>query len=634
MGRPRPSSSPQASSPAPATDDSPLALSRSLSVADCFSSPHSFRGATRKFSSSSLATGYHLSLPLLDLNDRVLANEDMTSPLPPRHSKSQPSYLPLSVRNSTLFPFDFNPAEAMAELEHKAASPMFAPLFVRSLSEGAGSEVHGLAKMQSDEGVSVTLDANYKSSSNKQAGETQRAIESLSFTTPARSKTGIRAFSDSCTSTASATPSKNNLGNLLKELGSPRSNQETKCSTPSIVNVTRTKGRSPSHGSMATPPKRHDLILSPRSTIRSILSPRSFSATDLFYSRNRSKFQDEYDGNEVVGDLDFLSSQPPPDPSQHPSVAADPFSSNSMLPTMSTQMTISQARQWAIEFYRGKKQRWMESQTRPFAKGEPFPIFKQPGWISKDEELIAVQIALAAAKALQNEKQDVRTSQASPAPKNSRTPKTPLRIDTKAANSPTTNNHAGTRTATPLTDDTSKKSESASVRSFSNLFKSRSTTDRSSTSSIYQEKGKLFVRGDSKVFRFQNGKTESLFLQRKNPRRIAWTMLYRRMHKKGISEEVAKKRNRRTVKHQRAVVGASLDVIKERRSMRPEARAAARQAAIKEGKDKKAAAESKKKAEKAKSAATAARGQVRGGIASKQQAKGAQSKPAAGKGRL
>ena len=48
--------------------------------------------------------------------------------------------------------------------------------------------------------------------------------------------------------------------------------------------------------------------------------------------------------------------------------------------------------------------------------------------------------------------------------------------------------------------------------------------------------GKLYVRGDSKVFRFQNGKSESLFLQRKNPRRIAWTVLYRRQHKKGISE--------------------------------------------------------------------------------------------------
>ena len=56
-----------------------------------------------------------------------------------------------------------------------------------------------------------------------------------------------------------------------------------------------------------------------------------------------------------------------------------------------------------------------------------------------------------------------------------------------------------------------------------------------STDSV-RTQGKLYIRGDSKIFRFQNGKTESLFLQRKNPRRIAWTILYRRMHKKGISE--------------------------------------------------------------------------------------------------
>lgn len=93
-------------------------------------------------------------------------------------------------------------------------------------------------------------------------------------------------------------------------------------------------------------------------------------------------------------------------------------------------------------------------------------------------------------------------------------------------------------------------------------------------------------------------------------------------------QEVAKKRTRRTVKSTRAVVGASLDVIKERRSMRPEARQAARAAAIKEGKEKKSAAESRKKAEKAKSAAGAARGQANR-IQSKQGAKGAPPKPAA-----
>jgi len=199
----------------------------------------------------------------------------------------------------------------------------------------------------------------------------------------------------------------------------------------------------------------------------------------------------------------------------------------------------------------------------------------------------------------------------------------------------------------------------------------------SSLTSVWLQ-GKLYVRGDSKIFRFQNGKSESLFLQRKNPRRIAWTTLYRRQHRKGISEvrtlapnpygvrselerfnystwfskalfselcserhheflqtwcannllhqqEVAKKRTRRTIKHQRAIVGAPLEVIKERRSMRPEARAAARQAAVKESKEKKAALESKKKAEKAKSAAAAARGTAQR-IQSKQGAKGAAQK--------
>lgn len=91
---------------------------------------------------------------------------------------------------------------------------------------------------------------------------------------------------------------------------------------------------------------------------------------------------------------------------------------------------------------------------------------------------------------------------------------------------------------------------------------------------------------------------------------------------------MAKKRTRRTVKHQRAIVGASLDVIKERRGMRPEARAAARSQAIKEGKEKKAEAERKKKAEKAKTASQAGKGQT-GRISSKQQSKGAPSKVAA-----
>lgn len=147
--------------------------------------------------------------------------------------------------------------------------------------------------------------------------------------------------------------------------------------------------------------------------------------------------------------------------------------------------------------------------------------------------------------------------------------------------------------------------------------------DSFSGAKIYPGRGTLFVRGDSKIFRFQSSKSASLFHQRKNPRRIAWTVLYRRHHKKGITEEVARKRSRKTVKAQRAVVGASLELIKERRSLKPEIRKAQRDEKVKADKEKKKADKAARKADKAKLAA----GQ--GSKVSKQQAKGAFQKVAA-----
>ncbi|KIJ49205.1 hypothetical protein M422DRAFT_28173 [Sphaerobolus stellatus SS14] len=111
---------------------------------------------------------------------------------------------------------------------------------------------------------------------------------------------------------------------------------------------------------------------------------------------------------------------------------------------------------------------------------------------------------------------------------------------------------------------------------------------------IYPSKGQLFVRGDSKVFRFAASKNKSLFLQRKNPRKIAWTVVFRRMHKKGITEEVAKKRSRRAVKHQRGIVGADLAAIAARRNQTTAIRTQARQTAIAKAKEEKKAKEAKK----------------------------------------
>mgnify|MGYP001240466848 CR=1 FL=1 len=145
----------------------------------------------------------------------------------------------------------------------------------------------------------------------------------------------------------------------------------------------------------------------------------------------------------------------------------------------------------------------------------------------------------------------------------------------------------------------------------SDLFIQKVEIDSFSGYKIYPSKGKLFVRGDSKVclihprqipsispryqvFRFAGSKNASLFMQRKNPRKIAWTVVYRKMHKKGITEEVAKKRSRKTVKHQRGIVGADLATIAARRNLTEAARAQARAAAIAKAKAEKKEKEAKK----------------------------------------
>ena len=59
-------------------------------------------------------------------------------------------------------------------------------------------------------------------------------------------------------------------------------------------------------------------------------------------------------------------------------------------------------------------------------------------------------------------------------------------------------------------------------------------------------------------------------------RQINWTVLYRRKHRKGMVEEAAKKRTRRTQKFMRAVTGATLADIMAKRNQKPEVRKAQR----------------------------------------------------------
>uniref|UniRef100_A0A669BN00 Large ribosomal subunit protein eL24 n=1 Tax=Oreochromis niloticus TaxID=8128 RepID=A0A669BN00_ORENI len=125
---------------------------------------------------------------------------------------------------------------------------------------------------------------------------------------------------------------------------------------------------------------------------------------------------------------------------------------------------------------------------------------------------------------------------------------------------------------------------------------------------IYPGHGRRYARIDGKVFQFLNAKCESAFLAKRNPRQINWTVLYRRKHKKGQSEEVAKKRTRRAVKFTRAITGASLAEIMAKRNQKPEVRKAQREQAIRAAKEAKKAKQAAKKpaAPPAKAAAKAA----------------------------
>lgn len=143
---------------------------------------------------------------------------------------------------------------------------------------------------------------------------------------------------------------------------------------------------------------------------------------------------------------------------------------------------------------------------------------------------------------------------------------------------------------------------------------------------IYPGHGILYIRTDQKPFKFVNRKSKSLFIQRLNPRKIAWTQLFRRMHKKGTLEEAARKKTRKVNKAAtKAVVGASLEVIKKMRNQKPEVRAAAREAALREVKERakqKQAAKKDKKPAPEKAKAPAPKGGKQGKATNKMGAKG------------
>mmetsp|Transcript_3232 Transcript_3232/g.10700 ORF Transcript_3232/g.10700 Transcript_3232/m.10700 type:complete len:138 (-) Transcript_3232:999-1412(-) len=108
-----------------------------------------------------------------------------------------------------------------------------------------------------------------------------------------------------------------------------------------------------------------------------------------------------------------------------------------------------------------------------------------------------------------------------------------------------------------------------------------------------------FVKRDGTPLMLISRKSKSLMTQRKKPAKLTWTLRWRIMNKKGKVEEGLKKRSRRAVKVQRAIMGKSADEIKKLKAQKPEIRSAQREAALREVKDRQKADKAKKMQQKA-----------------------------------
>merc|ERR1712091_407973 len=101
---------------------------------------------------------------------------------------------------------------------------------------------------------------------------------------------------------------------------------------------------------------------------------------------------------------------------------------------------------------------------------------------------------------------------------------------------------------------------------------------------IYPGHGVKFVRKDSTVYTFINAKVKRLFWNTRGQlkaARIAWTMEYRKQHKKNLDEATGrKKRGKTAAKKVRAINGASVEEIEKLKNMNSAAREAQRAEAL------------------------------------------------------
>ena len=82
------------------------------------------------------------------------------------------------------------------------------------------------------------------------------------------------------------------------------------------------------------------------------------------------------------------------------------------------------------------------------------------------------------------------------------------------------------------------------------------------------------------ILSFQSPKNFELYKRKKNPRFVAWTRTYRRLHKKHADEGKAKRRSKKVSRAPRAIVGLDLPTLQETRAKNKKVDRSAKGAAV------------------------------------------------------
>eukprot|EP00994_Dinema_validum_P004907 NODE_2988_length_612_cov_868.989343_g2495_i0.p1 GENE.NODE_2988_length_612_cov_868.989343_g2495_i0~~NODE_2988_length_612_cov_868.989343_g2495_i0.p1 ORF type:complete len:161 (+),score=43.18 NODE_2988_length_612_cov_868.989343_g2495_i0:75-557(+) len=131
------------------------------------------------------------------------------------------------------------------------------------------------------------------------------------------------------------------------------------------------------------------------------------------------------------------------------------------------------------------------------------------------------------------------------------------------------------------------------------------------------------VQSTRPVLIFATGKCRKMYMKKRNPRVIAWTVTYRKVHKKVASLETMRNRAKKAKKVLRPFAGFDLENLRNKKARTGEIRQAGKEKALKEL----AARKEKREAERKKKAASEKQDNKGAKAAQKQAMKSAPKQP-------